>query len=226
MTTKNHNGFFIVFEGGEGSTKSTQIKLLSDNLKEHGFMRVLTTHEPGGYGLEFGKKIRSLLLDESENLDVYTKLFLFCAGRAEHIIKVVKPALNDEHAIVLCDRFSGATFAYEYFGYGMTESFDIIWEVERIARRDIYPDITFFLDVPPEIGLAKVKERGEKLTTFEKEKIDFHQRVYEGYKQLATSEANWITIKCVDANGQLLDQHIIANEILNIAISKIKNIER
>lgn len=181
-------GRLIVFEGTEGSGKTTQINLCYEWLKNLGF-DVIKTSEPGGTVL--GQKLRSLLL-ESEKGSICSKseLLLFACDRAQHIEEVIKPALA-EGKIILCDRYIYSTIAYQYFGRGL--SADLIETLNYIATDEIESDLTLWLDIDVSVGLS----RKDKPNRIEKEDISFHQRVREGYKFLAD---NIESFKRIDAS--------------------------
>jgi dTMP kinase len=187
-------GAFITFEGIEGSGKSTQIALLHDHLVRMG-RAVTLTREPGGTPI--GDQIRKVLLDPAnENLDATAELMLYAASRAQHLREVIRPALG-EGRIVLCDRFSDATLAYQ--GYGRGLSVQTIRELDRIVTAGLRPDLTLLLDIDALAGLGRARGRnatqglhGE--ARFENEDIAFHTRVRDGYNRLAGEEPGRICI--------------------------------
>ena len=198
-------GIFITFEGIEGCGKTTQIKLLDKFLKRRGFKTVLT-REPGGTKLS--NKIRKILLTKgAEKPGDLTELFLFFADRAQHITNVIKPALAAKK-IVLCDRFSDSTFAYQ--GYANNVDLKLIKNLNNIATDRIKPDLTFVLDIDPKAGLARAKKRS-KLDRFEAKKIDYHKKVRKGFVQLAKNEKK--RIKLIDGSKSInqIHAHILKN---------------
>jgi dTMP kinase len=190
----NGMGLFIVFEGIEGSGKTTQIKKAGEFLAGRKIPFILT-NEPGGTRL--GKDLRTLLLHKTSfPLSVQAELLLFAADRAQHIDEIILPALK-EGKVVLCDRFSDATIAYQ--GYGREWDIGCVTKINEFASRSLKPDVTFLLDVPVDTGLRRVFNRAsnnaihetiqEELDDrFEKENKSFHQRVREGYLSLADNE--------------------------------------
>jgi dTMP kinase len=180
---------FITFEGIEGSGKTTQISHVAEFLKRKG-KECIVTREPGG--TVTGRKIRAILLDpESKGMDPSAELLLYIADRAEHLSKVVKPALS-EGKTVLCDRYFDATVAYQ--GYARGLDIDFLKRMHKYVLNDLKPDITFLLDLSPEAGLSRawrqIKE-GERAgieTRFEKEALAFHEKVRNGYLELASEE--------------------------------------
>ncbi|RPJ13567.1 MAG: dTMP kinase [Desulfobacteraceae bacterium] len=201
---------FITFEGIEGSGKTTQIRHVAEFLKKKG-KDCIVTREPGG--TETGRKIRAILLDpESRGIDPSAELLLYMADRAEHISKVVRPALS-EGKTVLCDRYFDATVAYQ--GYARGLDMDFLKMMHKIVFNDLKPDITFLLDLSPEAGLSRawrqIKE-GERAgieTRFEKEELAFHEKVRNGYLELASREPERFVI--VDAGK---DEENVSKDIM------------
>jgi len=181
-------GYFITFEGVEGCGKTTQIKLLSELLKERGIRTVLT-REPGGCPI--ADKIRAILLDaENKALAPLAELMLYAAARAQHVTEVISPAL-EAGKIVLCDRFCDATVAYQSFGRGIDR--EVIDTLNRHACQGVSPDLTLLVDCDPATGLERARRRieatsGPREERFELEELAFHQRVRAGYRQLAADE--------------------------------------
>ena len=180
---------FITFEGIEGSGKTTQISHVLEFLKLKG-KDCIITREPGGTST--GRKIRSILLDpENKGMDPVAELLLYMADRVEHVNKVIKPSLSDGKT-VLCDRYFDATVVYQ--GYARGLDIDLLIKMHKLILNDLKPDITFLLDLPPAAGLSrawKQIEEGERAgieTRFEKEAIAFHEKVREGYLELARQE--------------------------------------
>ncbi len=180
-------GFFISVEGSDGSGKSTQIKKIDAYLRSKN-QEVLLTREPGGTVIS--EKIRELLLDPShKEMKAKTEMLLYAAARAQHLEEFILPSLKaGKH--VLTDRFTDSSIAYQGFGRGLG---DIVAQVNRIATGGISPDITFFLELPPEAGIARKKtEENHEMDRLELEKQEFHQRVYDGYRALSDLEAERI----------------------------------
>jgi dTMP kinase len=183
-----HVGYFITFEGVEGCGKTTQIKLLSDLLAARG-IRTLLTREPGGCPI--ADKIRAILLDaENRALSPLAELMLYAAARAQHVTEVITPAL-EAGKIVLCDRFSDATVAYQSFGRSIDRG--IIDSLNLLACQGVSPDLTVLVDCDPSVGLERARRRieatsGPREERFELEALAFHNRVRAGYQQLAADE--------------------------------------
>lgn len=189
---------FITFEGVEGSGKSTQIHLLADRLRSAG-QEVLVTREPGGCPI--ADAIRRLLLDPGHSaMSPHTELLLYAAARAQHVEEIVRPALG-AGKIVLCDRFSDATFAYQGEGRGLDRQ--TIMDLNQMATQGLRPDLTLLLDIPVAEGLARAIDRndqqeGMREDRFEQESLQFHQKVRDGYLKLAAAEERF---RIVDARG-------------------------
>ncbi len=193
-------GFFITFEGIEGCGKSTQLQRLAARLRTAGEV-VLVTREPGGCAI--ADALRALLLDSANSaMAPTTELLLYAAARAQHVAEVIRPAL-DAGRIVLCDRFSDASLAYQGYGRGLDRP--LIGELNRVATNGLVPDLTLLLDFPAEEGLARARRRnagsdGPDEGRFEAESLAFHRRVRDGYLELAATGPRFRTI---DARGDL-----------------------
>ncbi|MCK9230267.1 MAG: dTMP kinase [Syntrophales bacterium] len=196
-------GLFITFEGIEGSGKSTQMALLAADLEKRG-IHCRATSEPGGS--ELGRELRRLLLQGiALDITARSELLLFAADRAQHVERVILPALQDG-AIVLCDRFSDATMAYQGCGRGLAR--DDVAMINDFAAGSLKPHYTLLFDMPPEQGLARVRRRavdagirGDSHDRFEEEHLEFHRRVREGYLALAAKEPDRFRI--IDAGGNV-----------------------
>jgi dTMP kinase len=184
-------GFFITFEGLEGAGKSTQAELLTNRLRQEGYP-VLLTREPGGTHL--GEAVRSILKDHHyEEMDELAEVFLFAAARRQHVEHVLRPTLA-AGAVVICDRFTDATLAYQ--GHGRRIPLGVLAEINRMCTADIRPDITFYLDVDPGQSWARIRERGEPLDRMERSHAGFFERVREGY--LAIAREDPLRVCCLD----------------------------
>ena len=172
-------GRFITIEGGEGAGKSTAQTFLAEKLTAQG-IPVLQTREPGGTPLAEAIRRNLLSVDEEAPVEMAELLLVF-AARAQHLTKVIEPALN-QGQWVLCDRFTDATYAYQGAGRGL--SAELIGKLEALVQGNRRPDNVILLDMPPEIGLARARARGA-LDRFEQEAQAFFERVREGYLERA-----------------------------------------
>ncbi len=202
-------GIFITFEGIEGSGKTTQVKLLAERLKEQGF-KVIKTFEPGD--TQAGEKIREILLSPSININPLTELMLYFSDRIQHVEEKIRPAIN-QGIIVICDRFTDSTIAYQ--GYGRGLSIELIEELNDILLNNFKPDLTILLDLPAEIGLSR-NQKINKRDRFEMEDIAFHNKVRKGYLQIANSEPERFFI--VDATENVSE---ISQKIYEIVRTKV-----
>ena len=179
--TNSKKGLFISFEGGEGVGKSTQIELLKSYfLKKN--INVISTREPGG--TEEGELIRKFLVSgDKRSWDPYSELLLFNALRREHINKIINPALENGN-IVLCDRFVDSTFIYQGVAGSINEEF--LLSLHKTFCYNLFPDITFFLSLDPELGLERAKFRNNNSENrFEKMGLLYHQKIQNGFRVLS-----------------------------------------
>ena len=186
---------FITVEGTEGVGKTTNINFIKSWLRQKE-VKFVATREPGGTPL--AEEIRDLLLKPRDELVVNSaELLLMFAGRAQHLNKVILPALQAD-TWVLCDRFTDATYAYQ--GFGRQMSSELIVQLENIVQGDIRPDLTLLLDIPVEIGLERANDRGDP-DRFEQEQQDFFNRVRAGYLSLANENSDRYVV--IDASQEL-----------------------
>ena len=195
-------GLFITFEGADGCGKSTQLELLHDYLLKSGY-EVILTREPGGKGL--GEKIRELLLNYNGEVSDRCESFLFLADRAQNIDTIVKPAI-DTGKIVLCDRHTDSTVAYQ--GYGRGLDIDRINMLNNLAVNGIKPDLTFVFDIDTQTSMQRV---GKDKDRMESAGIEFHKKVRNGYLELAKQDPQ--RIKVIDASKSIEEIH---KEVLKI----------
>lgn len=192
-------GLFITVEGTDGAGKSTQIQLLTDYLKSKG-RNVIIKREPGG--TDISEKIRELILDvNNKDMSDVAEALLYAASRAQLVHQVIKPAL-EKGEVVICDRFVDSSIVYQGFARGLGK--DMVEEINRFAIDEIMPDITLFFDLSPEIGIKR-KMQDHNLDRMESEKLDFHLKVYEGYKTLTNMYSD--RIRRIDANMTIEEVH-------------------
>ena len=208
-------GKFIVIEGIDGCGKTTQINEISKWLPKSGLIeknsKLITTREPGGSLL--GKKLRQLILDNNQNNkpSSLAELLLYSADRAEHVSKIISPALKNNDWVI-SDRFSDSTLAYQ--GYGRNINLEIIKNIESIVCQGEYPDLTFFLEISPEESL--LRRKNEIPDRIESEGIKFLDKVNEGFKLIA-KEKNW---KVISASQNI---KTISNQIKETLTTKFSN---
>lgn len=169
-------GIFITLEGPDGAGKSTQVENIKSYFENAG-REVIVSREPGGTPIS--EKLRNIVLDNGNaEMDDITEMLVYAAARAQHVSEKIRPAL-DKGSVVVCDRFVDSSIAYQ--GYGRNLG-DQVGEVNRYATGGLEPDVTFFMDLDPEIGRSRIgKDVRDRL---EQQKLDFHYRVYEGYKAI------------------------------------------
>lgn len=186
-------GLFITVEGTDGSGKTTQFRLIRDYLQEKGH-DVVAVRDPGG--TEIGEKIRGIILDpDNTEMAGRTELLLYTASRAQLVAQLIRPAL-EEGKVVVCDRFIDSNVAYQGYGRGLSPEF--IFEINKTVTDSLCPDLTFFFDVDPEIAITRLQNAADRL---EKESIDFHRRVYDGYCKIASENAG--RVKRIDCTKSI-----------------------
>ncbi|MCE5293141.1 MAG: dTMP kinase [Chlamydiales bacterium] len=190
------SGLFVTFEGGEGAGKSTLVRRLQEALQKESY-EVVVTREPGG--TSFSEEVRNLVLHRKGTMHPRSELFLFLASRIQHLEELIKPALM-RGAIVLCDRFSDSSVAYqgEARGLGM----EYVSSCCTLATGGMQPDLTFYVDLDPKIGLMRMHQRqastNEAPDRLENEALIFHEKVRTGFQKIA--QANPSRIKTLDGN--------------------------
>ena len=196
-------GTFITFEGIDGSGKSTQLRLLNNFLRANGW-NPLITREPGGTPV--GLRLRAALLDATEEVDPLTELLVFAADRAQHVRRVIRPAL-EAGRVVISDRYADATVAYQGAGRGFPPQ--LITEIVQLATEGLKPDLTVLFDVGIEESTSRTTRRSSGKSSSNKtgpdrldiENAEFHSRVREAYLQIASAEPERVTV--IDASGPL-----------------------
>lgn len=197
---------FITFEGGEGAGKTTLIERLKKLLEDEGH-QVIVTREPGGSLLS--EKIRDLILHHDKNIHLGSRseLLLFLAARAQHIEELILPALQ-AGKIVLCDRFNDSSIAYQGFARGL--GMQIVETLSLFATQNLQPDLTFFLDLDPEIGIQRAILAGRTLDAIESQKNEFHAKVRQGFLDIA---------KKYPQRMKTLDASKTSDDVFNQAVS-------
>ena len=180
-------GLFITVEGIDGAGKTTHLEWLRQYFTRRG-RSVVTTREPGGTPL--GEALRGLLLNSDYPIHAETEALLMFAARREHLERVILPALAKDH-VVLCDRFTDATFAYQGWGRGV--SLAHLKTLEEWVQRSLQPDLTLYFDVPVRIGHERIS-RGQPLDRFERERADFFERVRSGYMDRAARDPHRVRV--------------------------------
>ncbi len=205
-------GVFLSFEGIEGTGKSTQARLLFEHLREKGFDAVLT-EEPGG--TKIGRKIREVLLSpDHQEMTPLTELLLYFASRTQHLAQVIIPAVN-RGAVVITDRFTDSTIAYQ--GYGRGIALHLLHSLDTIATEGMQPNITLLLDLDVETGLSR--NRGiNKTDRLELEDIGFHKRVRNGFLELAAQQPE--RIKLIDAS---LEKEEVRKRVLDLVLDIVSS---
>lgn len=185
-------GLFITFEGADGSGKTTQLNKIKAFLEEKGF-DVVVTREPGA--LDIGQKIRNILLHHEGIVADRCEMFLFLADRAQHVETFIKPAL-EQGKIVLCDRHTDSTIAYQ--GYGRGQNIELLMNLNKIAVNGIEPDLTLLFDVSTDVAQKRV---GDEKDRMEAAGIEFHKKVRNGYIELLKKMPK--RIKLINANNSI-----------------------
>ncbi len=203
---RERRGLLVTFEGPEGSGKTTLIRALADHLAARGCDAMLL-REPGG--TEIGERVRNILLDlASRDMCAETELLLMVASRAQLVREKIQPAL-EAGLVVLCDRFTDASVAYQGFGRGLGEK--VVGRFNDFATAGVEPDLTFFCLLPPEEGRERLRSR--KQDRLDREDLEFHARVYDGYQALAAAGRSRIVV--IDARQD--PQGMLAVALVHLA---------
>jgi len=207
------SGTFITFEGIDGSGKSTQLRLVSNYLKEQG-ADLLVTREPGGTTI--GLRLRAALLDANEEVDPLTELLVFAADRAQHVRRVLRPALENSQ-IVISDRYADATVAYQGAGRGFNP--ELVSEIVRLATEGLKPELTLLFDVTVAESTTRTTRRSNaRRDRLDIERSDFHQRVRDAYLEIAAAEPE--RVKVIDSSGPV---EITQERVRSILISFLQS---
>jgi len=204
---------FITLEGPEGSGKTSQMPALAEYLRNAGYI-VVSTREPGGTAV--GDQIREVLMN-LKNVEIVprTETLLFLAARAQHVEGLIRPALENGK-VVLCDRFSDSTLAYQ--GYGHQTNLDTLRALLDFSTGGLKPDLTLLLDVPVHSGLERKRDNSAEWNRLDAYAEAFHQRVRQGYKDLAESEPDrWVTIDATQ------DKETVQKEMRKAVIKRLQH---
>ncbi|AIY07009.1 thymidylate kinase [Planococcus sp. PAMC 21323] len=203
----------INLEGGEGSGKSTVLKMLAEALTEKGYS-VVCTREPGG--IDIAEQIREVILNrENTAMDARTEALLYAAARRQHLVEKIIPAL-EAGSIVLCDRYIDSSLAYQ--GYARGLGMDEIFAINKFAIDEYMPDLTLYFDVNPKVGLARIeKDAGREVNRLDVESMKFHYKVREGYLLLLSQNPE--RIRLVNAENEL---PVVFTDALETAIRFIE----
>ncbi len=206
------SGLFITLEGPEGSGKTTAALKIVDTLKTLGY-EVVYTREPGG--IEIAEQIRQVILDPKNTaMDAKTEALLYAASRRQHLVEKVMPALQTDK-IVLCDRFVDSSLVYQ--GMGRNLGIETVYQMNLFAIEDVMPDLTIFFDVEPTVGLARIAaDNTREVNRLDMETIEFHQKVYEGYLEVARHFPN--RIQSIDASQ---NQDTVFEQCLSLIKSRL-----
>ncbi|MEN1939040.1 dTMP kinase [Paenibacillus sp. 102] len=198
-------GLFVTIEGPEGSGKSTLIKKLLPYFEKKE-QKVIATREPGGIAIS--EEIREILhKQEYTMMEARTEALLYAAARRQHLVEKVMPALERNY-LVLCDRFIDSSLAYQ--GYARGLGIDKIFEINRFATEDCMPSLTIYLDIEPEVGLARIeKDANREVNRLDMESMKFHERVREGYLQLVDRFSNRIVVVNADQPIEKIMEEVI-----------------
>jgi dTMP kinase len=195
---RRRRGLFINFEGGDGCGKTTQMRLLARRL-ESGGHKVLETTEPGG--TRIGNQIRRILLDSAnQELCATAEMLLYFASRAQNVEELILPSLA-EGSVVLSDRFTDSTMAYQGFGRGLGER--LVLELDRISCHGLVPDLTILIDIDLETSLARARQRNLDLTEtrMDEQAVEFHRKVRDAYLEMARREPG--RFRVIDGRGDI-----------------------
>lgn len=210
----SNRGVFITFEGGEGAGKTTLIAKLEKELLRRGETPLLT-REPGGTFL--GEEIRQMVLGQNNQITPYAELLLFLAARAQHVEQVIKPALS-QGKIVLCDRFNDSTIAYQGFARGL--GVETVEHLCKLACQGCIPDLTFYLDIDPAVGMERARKQQRVMDRMENEKKAFHDKVRQGFLNIAKQDEKRICVIDAMNTEQAVYDHVLTRLIHKISGEK------
>ncbi|KRK99933.1 tmk protein [Secundilactobacillus odoratitofui DSM 19909 = JCM 15043] len=207
------SGLFITFEGPDGAGKTTVLSAIAEQFNQAQRRDIVVTREPGGN--QISESIRRIILDpKNTEMDVRTEALLYAAARRQHIQETIQPAL-DENKIVLCDRFVDSSVAYQGAGRQIGE--DAVYQMNQFATNGLTPDLTVYVDVPSEVGLARIKAHRDVVDRLDAETLSFHKRVRAAYQRLAAAHPDRIVT--IDATKPLPE---VINEAKLLITNAIK----
>ena len=206
-------GVFITVEGGEGCGKSTVLNRVIDRLNKEG-VDAIVTREPGG--IDIAEQIRNVILDvNNTKMDKVTEALLYVAARRQHVVEKLKPLLN-EGKVIVSDRFVDSNLVYQ--GYTRGVGIDTVWEMNKYAIEDCMPSLTILFDLDPKIGQERISaNKNREFNRLDKEKMDFHYKIREGYLEVARKYSD--RIKVVDASRTIEE---VEEEVYNLIKEEIK----
>lgn len=208
-----NKGIFITFEGGEGAGKSTIIEKVHNELVKRG-LSCIVTREPGG--IDISEQIRHIILDvDNIKMDGRTEALLYAAARRQHLVEKVIPALEAEN-IVLCDRFLHSSLAYQGHARGL--GIDNVYEINKFAIDSYMPNLVILFDIEPKVGLDRInKNKDREINRLDKESLDFHNKVREGY-EIIISKYNHNIVK-IDASREMEEVYSDVSKVINNIIN-------
>ena len=206
-------GVFITVEGGEGCGKSTVLSIVIERLKQEGY-DALVTREPGG--IDISEQIRSVILDvNNTKMDKVTEALLYVAARRQHVVEKLQPLLS-EGKVIISDRFVDSNLVYQ--GYTRGVGIDTVWEMNKYAIGDCMPSLTILFDLDPKIGQERISaNKNREFNRLDKEKLDFHYKIREGYLKVAEKYND--RIKVVDASKTIEE---VSEVVYNLIKDEIK----
>ena len=204
---------FITFEGPEGSGKTTVIKMIEGALQKFGYSFIIT-REPGGTAIS--EDIRNIILDKKNvELDAKAEALLYAASRRQHLVQKIRPALK-EGKLVLCDRYIDSSLAYQGVARGL--GIDEIISINMFATDNEFPDLTIYFDIPPEVGLERIKKNSNReVNRLDLEKLAFHEKVRQGFHEIGRKYPQRIVM--IDATREI---PVVFKEVMGIILKKIK----
>lgn len=214
----SHQGLFVTFEGCEGSGKTTATSNLFEKIseliknKKINYSQVIKTREPGGVNNKLAEKLRQLVLSNDYDIPPLTEAFLFAAARSAHVIQTIKPVL-DNNGIVLCDRFVDSSIVYQQY---VKKIGNVVSTINEIATNKLEPDIIFYFNIDPEVGLSRISSGNREINKFDQQDISFHQEVSSFYNLHLSKKPNVV----------IVDAELSQEEIVDFCLSYILNFSK